>query len=65
MGEGGVKGGLLSTINDYLAVKSTFHVLSYTKSKSTHTKFKMKRENLKTLFFNLIHSNTALETFSL
>ena len=37
---GGRQGGLKSTTHASSALKSTFHMLSYTKSKSTHTKLK-------------------------
>ena len=39
-GEGGRQGCLKFTIHASSALKSTFHMLSYTKSKSTHTKLK-------------------------
>ena len=38
--KGGRQGCLKSTIHASSALKSTFHTLSYTKSKSTHTKLK-------------------------
>ena len=45
--------GLKSTIHDSLAVKSTIHMLSYTKSKSTHTKFKNEEGKPKNTIFKL------------
>ena len=45
--------GLKSTIHASLAVKSTIHMLSYTKSKSTHTKFKKEEGKPKNTIFKL------------
>ena len=55
-GGGGGEGcqrGLKSTIRASLAVKSTIHMLSYTKSKSTHTKFKNEEGKPKNSIFKL------------
>ena len=61
-GGGGGSGGLKSTIHASSALKSTFHMLSYAKSKSTHTKLKNeegKPENttLKLDTFQCCHRN--------
>ena len=52
-GGGGRHRGLKSTIHASLAVKSTIHMLSYTKSKSTHTKFKNEKGKPKNTIFKL------------
>ena len=52
-GGGGRQRGLKSTIHASLAVKSTFHILSHTKSKSTHTKFKNEEGKPKNTIFKL------------
>ena len=49
----GFRGGLKSTINASFAVKSTIHMLSYTKSKSTYTKFKNEEGKPKNTIFKL------------
>ena len=52
-GRGGQR-GLKSTIHASLAVKSTIHMLSYTKSKSTHTKFKNEEGKPKNTIFKVV-----------
>ena len=54
MGGGGGQRGLKPTIQASLAVKSTFHTLTYTKSKSTHTKFKNEEGKPQNTTFNPI-----------